>query len=50
MSEEGVECVKEHKESIQTCIETKVPEVKTSADDPDSLNIDDIVINEAQCG
>ncbi|XP_018006859.1 uncharacterized protein LOC108664703 [Hyalella azteca] len=49
MAEQGVECVREHKDGIRTCIEDRVPSVKTSIDDPDSLSLDHIVINEQQC-
>ncbi|KAF2361050.1 Protein of unknown function DUF1397, partial [Trinorchestia longiramus] len=49
MAEQGVECVKEHKHNIRTCIEERVPSVKTSMDDPDSLSLDSVIINEQQC-
>ena len=50
MAEQGVECLKDRKDAIKECVEEEVPEVKDSVDDPNSLSLDDIVIDEKQCG
>lgn len=50
MAEKGVECLKEHRESIQACMKERVPQLQQTMDDPDSLDLDSVVINEEQCG
>lgn len=50
LAEEGVECLTQHKDDIRACIQEAVPELQSTIDDPDSLNMDNVVINEEQCG
>ena len=49
MAEKGVECVREHQEGIRNCIVSKVPEIEANVDNPDSLDINELIINEEQC-
>lgn len=50
MAEKGVECLKEHRDSIQACVKQRVPDLQQTVDDPNSLSLDSVVINEEQCG
>lgn len=49
MAEKGEECLKNHSKDIQKCIEDKVPEIKKSKENPDSINIETFTINEENC-
>ncbi|XP_068226840.1 27 kDa glycoprotein-like isoform X2 [Palaemon carinicauda] len=49
MGEKGGECVKSQRDNIQNCIEEKVPKVKEIEDDPFSISINELTINEENC-
>lgn len=50
MAEQGQECVKQHKDGIKACVESRVPDLNATIENPDTLELNDIIINEESCG
>ncbi|KAK7075560.1 hypothetical protein SK128_027793 [Halocaridina rubra] len=49
MGEKGEECIKSQRDNIKECVEERVPEVKDVKEDPLSINLDQLLINEENC-
>lgn len=49
MAEKGVDCLKNHSESIKVCVEEKVPEIKELIEDADSINLARFTLSEENC-
>lgn len=49
MAEKGEECLKNHSKDIQKCLEDKIPDIKQSKDNPDSINIATLTLSEENC-
>ncbi|RXG73358.1 27 kDa hemolymph glycoprotein [Armadillidium vulgare] len=49
MAEEGIPCLQNTSDSIKECIENSVPEVKEAEEDPNKIQLDKFLINDANC-
>ena len=49
MAENGIECLKNSSEPIKTCVQTKIPELEEAEKDPESIDINQFLINEKKC-
>lgn len=49
MSEKGKECVEEHGQNISRCVEERVPDIKNSTQNPNSIDMASLAINEESC-